>query len=365
MKFTINKEVLLESLQKVLGPTTTKQNFPILNSVLITSIDNKIKLVATDLDVTVVSFQEADVAAKGKTAIPMKRFISIVRELPSQNITIELIKNNLLIKCEKIEFKINTLNPEEFPQTEEEREVSLIKINSAILEEAIRLTSFCVGYEDVNYVLNGIFFEVFEEEIRLVSTDGKRLSFTKRKLPPNQPAVKTKLSFILPIKATNELYKLIKEKEGELFLFVKENKIGFDFKDTQFIARPIEGEFPDYSQYIPNENKDKLVINRQNFLLALRRADLLSTQDYQGVKLELKKDSLVVSKATPQLGEVKEVVEVRYAGSILEIGFNPTYLIDVLKNLDDVEVSFEFFGADKPAVLRKEDYIYLVLPMKI
>jgi len=365
MKFIINKEVLLENLQRVLGPTTTKQNFPILNSVLVNTIDNKLKLTTTDLDITIISFLEAEIAAKGKTAILMKKFISIIKELPSQNISIELIKNNLLIKCENIEFRISTLNPEEFPQIEEEKETSLIKLNSAVLEEMCRLTSFCVGYEDVNYVLNGILFEVFEDEIRLVATDGKRLSFVKRRLPTNQPEIKVKLSFILPIKAINELYKLIKEKEGELFLFVKENKVGFDFKDTQFIARPIEGEFPNYAQYIPNENKDKMVVNRQNFLLALRRADLLSTQDYQGVKLELKKDSLVISKATPQLGEVKEVVEARYTGPGLEIGFNPSYLMDVLKNLDDIEASFEFFGADKPAILRKEDYIYLILPMKI
>lgn len=364
MKFIIDKDVLLESLQEVLGPTTTKQNFPILNSVLLVAEDKRIKLIATDLDITIIAFQETNIAEKGKVAIPMKRFISIIRELPSQEITIELIKNTLLIKCEKIEFKVNTLNPEEFPQVEEEKETSLIKIDPINLTQMLELTSFCVGYEDTNYVLNGILFEIFEDEIKLVSTDGKRLSFIKQKLSPNQPEVKTKLSFILPIKAINELYKLIKEKNEELFLFVKENKIGFDFKDAQFIARPIEGEFPNYAQYIPNENKDKLVVDRQNFLLSLRRADLLSTQDYQGVKMEIKRDGLTLSKATPQLGEVKEYVEARYTGPSLEIGFNPTYLMDVLKNLEDSEVTFEFFGSDKPAVLRRENYIYLLLPMK-
>lgn len=365
MKFIINKEVILENLQKVLGPTTTKQNFPILNSILISSIGNKLKFTATDLDITIISFQEANIIEKGKIAIPMKRFISIIKELPSRDVVVELAKNNLLIKCEKIEFKINTLNPDEFPQIEEEKETSLIKINPISMERMIRLTSFSVGYEDANYVLNGILFEVNEDTISLVSTDGKRLSFVREKLPANQPEVKTKITFILPIKAINELYKLIKEKEEEVFLFVKDNRVGFDLKNTQLIARPIEGEFPSYSQYIPNENKDKLVINKQNFLLALRRADVLSTPDYQGVKLELKKDSLVVSKTTPQLGEVQEVIEARYTGPSLEIGFNPNYLIDALRNLEDEEVSLEFFGADKPAVLRKENYTYLILPMKI
>jgi len=365
MKFIINKEVLLDNLQKVLGPTASKQNFPILNSVLISSSGNKLKFTATDLDITIITIQEANVIEKGKIAIPMKRFISIIRELPPQEVTVEMAKNNLLISCGKIEFKISTLNPAEFPQIEEEKDVSLIRINPVTLEEMIRMTSFCVGYEDVNYVLNGILFDISEDTISLIATDGKRLSFVKKQLPPNQPEIKTKISFILPIKAINELYKLIKEKEEDIFLFVKENRVGFDFKDTQFITRPIEGEFPNYLQYIPNETKDKLIVNRQAFSLALRRADLLSTQDYQGVKFELKKDSLVVSKSTPQLGEVKEVVEARYTGANLEIGFNPNYLNDALKNLSEVEVSFEFFGIDKPAVIRKEGFIYLALPMKI
>ncbi|MFA5007891.1 MAG: DNA polymerase III subunit beta [Candidatus Omnitrophota bacterium] len=365
MKFIINKEVLLDNLQKVLGPTASKQNFPILNSVLISSAGNKLKFVATDLDITIITLQDANIVEKGKIAVPMKRFISIIRELPSEEITIEMVKNNLLIRCGKIEFKINTLNAAEFPQVEEEKDVSLIRINPLVLEEMIRMTSFCVGYEDVNYVLNGILFDITEDTISLIATDGKRLSFIKKQLPPNQPEIKTKISFILPIKAINELYKLIKEKEEDIFLFVKENRVGFDFKNTQFITRPIEGEFPNYLQYIPNETKDKLVISRQDFSLALRRADLLSTQDYQGVRFELKKDSLVVLKSTPQLGEAREVVEARYTGQNMEIGFNPNYLIDALKNLTDAEVSFEFFGADKPAVLRKEGFIYLILPMKI
>jgi DNA polymerase-3 subunit beta len=294
----------------------------------------------------------------------MKRFISIIKELPSVDITVELTKNNLLIKCEKIEFKINTLDVEEFPKIEEEKKTTLIKLNPDVLEEMIRITSFCAGHEENNYVLNGILFELEEDIIKLAATDGKRLAFAKKNLPANQPEIKTKISFILPIKAINELYKLIKEKENEIFLFIDENRVGFDFKDTQFIARPIEGEFPNYAQYIPGESKEKLSVNREAFLTALRRADLLSTPDYLGVKMELKKDNLVISKMTPQLGEARETMEAEYSGAPLQIGFNPAYLTDALKNLIEEKVAIEFFGPDKPAVMRKEGYVYLLLPMK-
>lgn len=364
MKFIINKEVILESLQKTVGPTTTKQNFPALNSILINTLEKRIKFTSTDLDTTIIATIEADIKKEGRVCVPMKQLLSIIRELPPQDVSIELVKNNLLISCGKIEFKINTLDPQEFPQIEEKKEVPLIKINPQAIEEMIKLTSFCVGYEDVNYVLNGILFEVFKDQITLVATDGKRLSFIKNKLHPTQPEIESKMSFILPIKAVNELHKLIKETE-EAFMFVEENKVEFDFKTTQFIARPIEGEFPNYSQYIPQESKNKLTINRKNLLLALKRAGLLSTVDYQGVKLDIKKDTVEISKITPQVGEVKEEVDAQYVGSPLAIGFNPHYLIDALKNLEDEEVVIEFFTAEKPAVLRKKDYLYLILPMKI
>jgi DNA polymerase-3 subunit beta len=336
-----------------------------LSSVLLTLEKNTLRFITTDLDITIISLQETKEAEPGKVAVPMKQLFSIVRELPPGEITIEKSKNTLLISCEKIKFKVNTLNPEEFPQTRDSKGVSLIKIIPQELEEMIRLTSFCVGREDSNYVLGGILFEIDENKIKLVSTDGKRLSFIQRRLPPKQPEVASKITFILPAKAVSEIYKLIKDKKEDLYLSVEENRVGFDLKNIRFIARPIEGEFPNYAQYIPQEGKDKLIVNRKNLLFALKRASLLSTTDYQGVKLELKKDSLNIYKSTPQLGEVREVVDARYNGAHLEIGFNPGYLVDALKNLSDKEISVDFFGADKPAVLRKEDYIYLLLPVKL
>ncbi len=364
MKFIINKDILVENLLKVLGPTTTKQNFPLLGSVLITATKNNLKFTTTDLDTSIISLQTNKVLETGQIAIPMKKFLSIVRELPPQEITIEKIKNNLLIRCENIEFKVGVLNPEEFPQIQEKGGVSLIKLDPQELGGMIKLTSFCVGHEDSNYVLGGILFEIEENKIKLISTDGKRLSFIWRKLPPKQPGLTSKISFILPAKAVAELHKLIKETGEEVYLSVEENRVGFDFKNTYFVARPIEGEFPNYSQYIPKEGKDKLKVDRKKLLFAFKRASLLSTSDYQGVKLELKKDNLTIYKSTPQLGEVKEVVAATYSGGHLEIGFNPNYLIDILKNLEDEEVCVDFFGADKPAVLRKERYVYLLLPMK-
>lgn len=365
MKLSINQNDLLNTLQKIQGPTSFKQNFPILNSILLETHSQKLKCTSTDLDTTIISYCDCHITQEGKIAVPAKRFIPIIRELPHEEITLEILKNNLLIRCGKIEFKINCLPATEFPVIEEEARKVLIKVSAADLMEMIRFTSFCVGFEDVNYVLNGILFELYEDTISLVSTDGKRLACIKRKLPTTQSEIKTKISFIFPLKSITELAKLIKDIDDEVYIYVEKGNVGFDLKGTLFISKPIEGDFPNYSQYIPEPSKNKLHLKRKEFLASLRRAELLSIPDHLGVKLELKKEEVMINKSTPQLGEIKENIPAQYTGPRIEVGFNPTYLIDVLKNIEVEDIEFEIYDVDKPAVLRLEDYIYLVLPMKL
>ncbi|MCM8823720.1 MAG: DNA polymerase III subunit beta [Candidatus Omnitrophica bacterium] len=364
MKVILKQKVLLEELSKILGPTTTKPNFPILNSVLIETYQEKLKLTVTDLDITIISFIEANIIIPGKTLIPMKRFISIIRELPEKDITLELIENNLLINCENIEFKLNTLDSNDFPQVNLSKELFLIRLEPQALNNIIQLTSFSVEPETSNYVLNGVFFEIFEDYIIGVATDGKRLSFVKKNLPSQQSELKTKISFILPIRAIMEIQKLIKDRDSDIFLFQEKNNIGLDLKNSQIIVRPIAGEFIEYDKYISIPQGNKLTIDRINFLSSLKRASLLTIQQSQGVIFDIKKNELIIYKTSPQLGEFKEIVPCEYQGKSLKISFNPQYIIDVLKNLDDEVVNLEFTEVEKPAVIRKKDFLYLALPMR-
>jgi DNA polymerase-3 subunit beta len=364
MNITINRRELVESLKSVAGPTTTKQDFLALGSVLIEAKENIIKFITTDLDITINTYIKKETETPGKVLVPMRRFISIARELPDGDITLEKVKNILLIKCGKVEFKINTLKEEEFPKIQEKKEAVTIKILPEVLEEMIRLTSFCVGYEDVNYILSGVLFELEKNTIKLVATDGKRLSFVSREFPPNQAEVEDKISFILPSKAVGEIARLTKEKQNPLYLSFSEKNIEFDFQETKIIVRPIEGEFPNYSQYIPKKRGERLSVDRENFIASLRRISLLTTQEYQGVKLNLKKNKMVIYKTTPQLGEAKEEIETEYQGAGMDIEFNPNYFIDILKQISDQTVVIDFFGTEKPAVVKREKHTYLLLPMK-
>lgn len=186
-----------------------------------------------------------------------------------------------------------------------------------------------------------------------------------RKVSKKQAPLNTKKAFIIPYKSALEISKLTKDSEDDVLVILGKKQINFDFQNTQVITQLIEGEFPEYDKYIPAETKSKLSMDRIQFLQALKRASVLSAPEYQGVKIDVSKNKLVVSKTTPQLGEYKEEIEVEYPGKTVSFGFNPAYLIDVLKVIEEDAVVFDVYDAEKPVVLRNNGYLHLALPMRI
>jgi len=234
-------------------------------------------------------------------------------------------------------------------------------LEQGVLRHALSLTSFAVSLDTTRYILNGILFQITKNRLTLVATDGKRLAIMDKPLSQN---IDRDISMIVPIKTIHELNRNIKE-EGELSITLGNNQVLFDLGEVIIISRLIEGEFPDYKQVIPPATDNKMKVSRELFLLAVRRASLLSTPDYQAVKLEVFKNKLVVSKSTPDVGESREEVAVEYAGRELIIGFNPVYLIDVLKNLIAETVELEVTDSEKPGAIRTDGYVYIVLPMRL
>jgi DNA polymerase-3 subunit beta len=223
------------------------------------------------------------------------------------------------------------------------------------------MTSFAVSHEESRYVLNGVLLEIREEYIRMVATDGRRLAKIEEKL---STPTKMEITVIIPNKAMNELNRNLKD-EGEASFVLGTNQILFDIDKTLIATRIIEGEFPNYNQVIPKSVSPKIKVNTQDLLFAIRRANLLATPDFQAVKLEVFTDKLIVSKTTPDVGESREEIPIVYGGSELIVGFNPHFLIDVLKNIEAEAIELELSGADKPGVIRLGDYLYLALPMRI
>ncbi|MCX5715974.1 MAG: DNA polymerase III subunit beta [Candidatus Omnitrophica bacterium] len=240
-----------------------------------------------------------------------------------------------------------------------------VTVPQAVLKKMLSRTSFAMSYDQTRYVLNGILFMIGPATLKLAATDGRRLAVIENQTQIPKEFEKTPPKIIIPTKAIAELLRTLGDV-GEARIILDENQVLFNLGHTVIISRLVEGEFPDYARAIPKETKDKLKINREVFLSAVKRANILTSQESQAIKLELLKDKLVISKVTPELGESREEISVGYGGPELVIGFNPVYLIDVLKSLDKQDVMFELTSADKPGAIRAEDgYTYVVLPMQI
>jgi DNA polymerase-3 subunit beta len=258
----------------------------------------------------------------------------------------------------------------EFPKLPKFTNQRVIKINQGDLKEMLSLVSFAVSYDETRYILNGILCQIEKDIIKLITTDGKRLAFYQKKIAPDSQEVSSiqemnkPIEIIIPIKTIHELDRNL-TKEEQVLLGIGTNQILLDLGKTQIISRLIEGEFPDYKQVIPVVSPNKIKIDREQFLLAIRRASLLATPDYQAIKLAISKNRLVISKSTPDVGESYEELPCEYGERDMVIGFNPNYLVDVLKNLEDEVVEFEITDSEKPGVIRSNGYIYIVLPMRL
>jgi DNA polymerase-3 subunit beta len=362
MKFKIEKNKLMNAIQTVQNVITTKSALPILSNILIEAQTGNLKLTATDLDIGITCVIPVDIQEAGAITVPAKRFSDIIKEFPLETVSVSTKKNNqVIIDSDMCQFKIMGILKEEFPKLPEFKDQKVIKIDQGDFKQMLSLTAFAVSLDETRYVLNGILLKIQKGMLTLVATDGKRLAIAENKLLSE---VDLDISMIIPLKTIQELNRNLKEN-GELSLVVSSNQALFDLGNVGIVSRLIEGEFPDYKQVVPPVSENKMKVARSQLLLAVKRAALLATPDYQAVKLEVFKNKLGISKSTPDVGEFHEELAVEYQGRELVIGFNPVYLIDILKNLNEEMVNLELTDGEKPGVIRISGYVYIVLPMRL
>ncbi len=369
MKIKISKDELLKGIQVVQNAVSNKSTLPILSHILIETKNKEIKLITTDLEIGVTALIKGEVLEEGSITVPARKFSEIIKELPNQNeITISLKKGqSISIESGKSYFRLMGLLKEDFPQLPEfpslsSKNTDLVKIPQKLLKEMIQLTSFAMSHDETRYILNGLLFSFNSKSLKLVATDGRRLAIIERDI---LELGSIKKEVIVPMKTIQELNRNLTE-EGDVIFYFKENQLQINLGSVTIMSRLIEGEYPNYEQVIPKKTKEELKINTQEFLQATRRASILTSQDSQSVKISIIKDRMIITKNTPELGEAREELEVDYKGSELAIGFNPTFLIDVLKNITDENVKFSFIDSEKPAVIKSgEGYTYIVLPMQV
>jgi DNA polymerase-3 subunit beta len=362
----INRRQLVETIKKIAGPTMTKSTFPIFSHILMEFFPSKATFSATDLEMSIVTEVDGEFLKDSSFCVQYKKIISILNELSDEEICLDVKNNVLWITCENCEFKLNIVAKDEFPHLPVFDDKNMIRLSTQAVQELIDLTAFCVFTGEGSYVLSGVLCEIEGTTVRMVGTDGKRLAMAERSLPEGQPAVNGIKKFIIPSKTITELSKVIRsEEEDVLFLVCGKNQIAFEFGRTKFISQLIEGEFPDYKKFLMKDAEDKCTVQTKPFTSALKKAQLLASQDFKSVRLDMTKDLLTISKITPQLGEYKETIPMLYKGKDVTIGFNPDYLLDLMRATGEDALTFDIYGAEKPMVYRKEGYLYLALPMRL
>jgi DNA polymerase-3 subunit beta len=365
MDLRITKEALVEGIQLVQNAVSQKSSLPILSNVLLESENNTLKLTATDLDIGICSTIPVTTEVSGSITVPARKFFDIIKALPDDSeITLSMKKNNFVsIKSGKAQFKIIGLPKEEFPQLPLFKDKDSITISQPDLKDMFNLTDFAISKDDTRYVLNGVLLIVKGDQICVVATDGRRLATMNKTL-----AKKTLVdrSVIIPTKTVQEVKRML-EDAGDIQVKFSDNQILFAFPTSFVISRLIEGEYPNYKKVIPEKSSKEIKVLREDFLAATRRASIFTDQDSMAIKFSVRKKKMTISKNTPYLGEAKEEIDIDYSGSDeLDIGFNPRYLIDVLKSMDDDEIIFEVNDSNKPGVIRKgTEYTYVVLPMQL
>ncbi len=367
MKITITKDQIITGLQSVQNVVSTRTTLPILSNVLLKAEEGRVEFTATDLDVTVACSVEAKVEKAGSTTVPVKKLFGIVRELQGE-IEIETDDKNVTsIRSGGSFFKIHGLGADEFPPLPKFKDDKKVSLTQETIRSMLKKTSFAVSTDESRYVLNGIFISLKDSKMTLVATDGRRLALVDEEVELSENSVG---EFIVPAKAVNELNRLLQEK-GNVEIKFGENQASFSLKDDKgfsvlLITKLIEGNYPNYKQVIPGEAKERIPLVREELLAALKRAEIMTSEKANSVKMTFGRNTLAITANSPEVGEARETLAVNYKGKEMAIAFNPRYLIDPLAALAEDEVFIELIDELSPGVLKiNGPFLYVVMPMRL
>ena len=371
MQFLINKNLFLSGLGKIQGIVEKRHTIPILSNVLIEAKDNIITITATDLEVGLKSTYEAEILEEGKVTVSAKKLYEIIKELPDKEINF-ITKNNFWveIKCGKSEFNLVGLSPEEFPKFPE-LNIEQNIINRNILSEMIEKTLFSISTDETKFNLTGIFIKSKDKNngnnLVFVSTDGHRLSLIERNIEYELDE-KYKEGFILPKKGIIELKKLLDITDSNIFTGIYDNNFTVKNENTTLIMRMVDGDFPDYERVIPEKCENVAIINKDLFLHALKRISILSSEKSKGIKINFKKDLVIISSSNPDIGDAKEEIDITYGGNEISIGFNAKYIIDILQVIKTENIIFNLKDNISPGRINPENdenHLSVIMPMRL
>ena len=367
MKFNIQRDHLLNALQKISSVIEKKHTMEILGNILFEAKNNQLTLSGTDLEAGIQITLDAQIEETGKLTLSTKNITDITKELPNQVMHFNLKPNHWVeITCAKARFNMVSISAEGYPSLPLFDEKNYVYANSERLNEMIEKTEFAVSTDATRYHLNGVYFEVLPSSmIRMTATDGHRLSYIDHEVFTKP--IELKRGVVIPKKGLTELHKMLQGTKNIGIAFEK-GYLYAKSEDSYLFIRLIEADYPDYRQVIP-QNLDKVAkLQREDILGALKRVSLMAHEKSKGVKISVQNDLMTVASSNPDMGEARDEINMIYQGESVEIGFNAKYIMECLEVMKDAEIEFHFKDKTKPGLIQSaahKNHCYVIMPMRI
>ena len=362
----IPRDALLKPLQAVSGIVERRHTLPILANVLVEQKDGRLFMTATDLEMQITAHSELAGKQDQSVTVAARKLQDLLRALPDDaTLNVDTSASKMTVRANRSRFNLQTLPSGDYPRISiAQEQQQTITLPQRDFRGLLKLAEFAMAQQDIRYYLNGMLLVVDKGSLQTVATDGHRLSYASLSVPGSY----NRQEVILPRKTVLEVGKLLEESDDELTIDLLANQVRFRFANIELVSKVVDGKFPDYNRVIPTGHSKQIDLSRTELLQALQRAAILSNEKFRGVRLVLGTDQLKIICTNSEQEEAEEELEIDYKGEALDIGFNITYLLDVLHNLATERVLLAFGDANSSALITmpdRGDYKYVVMPMRI
>jgi DNA polymerase-3 subunit beta len=368
LTFSVNREDFLQGLSRVQNIVERKNTVPILSNVLIDGTDDKLKMLATDMEVGISGYVDASVKSQGSVTLSARKLFEIIKELPAEAvITVQVKEDNVSeITCGSSSFELKGLPAQDYPNLPTYEEGSFLTLNAGNFRDMIKKTIYAASTDETRYNLTGILFEMEEKNGSLVATDGHRLALVEKTAEGN---IRPGESVVIPRKSLNEVRKLLEEGENETVEVDFQKQHGVFRKNAIVLTtRLIDMSFPNYHQVVPEDKTYMAEIDREAMIHAIRRVSLLSSERSRAIKFNFGGGNVTIHINNPDLGTATETVPIDYSGDDIEVTFNARYMLDTLTSMDSESIEFGLKDELSPCVVSQkgdEDYLAVIMPMRI
>lgn len=363
MKIKIIRSKFIEGLKKVQNIVAGKGSLQIIQNTMLEAKDGKLSLVTTDIDISIKSSVDCEVVEAGATTLPVKLLFSTISSCAEGVVELETdIQERARISAGSAAFKLSGMNVADFPALPASENAFAYTLPQATLREMLRKTSYAVSQDETRKTLKGVLMSFKEGKLTMVATDGRRLALVEHEI--EFPAAAEK-DIILPSKVVSELQRSL-SGDGEVKITIEKTQVAFNLGETQIYSKLLDEIYPNYRQVIPQSCSEKISIDRKLLLDAIDRASVMMMEESSSTRLTFDSNQLLVSSVAADIGEAKDVVPIKYSGEKIEIVFNPSYVKDPLKAIDDDEVTIELNNGSSPAVIRcSVPFLYVMMPLRI